>query len=134
MLHYSRLFAIMLIMSRPICQKCVDCAKNYNPRIIRETHIHYKPKPECWSDTACPKKRSYYRNIEYYRELQRKNHRYIKFIKDHCLICGFKQQLEAHHIIPQYLNGKDTQENIVTLCKHCHKIITSYHKRIGYIS
>ena len=30
-------------------------------------------------------------------------------------------KLEAHHIIPLYLGGKDELENLITLCFDCHK-------------
>ena len=41
-----------------------------------------------------------------------------------CQKCKFQDKtgikLEAHHIIPLYLGGKDTLENIITLCFDCH--------------
>lgn len=123
----------MLNMTRPVSQKCIDCAKNYDPKIVRDTHINYKPKPDCWNDNNCPKKRSYYRNLEHYRQKQRDHHRYIKFLGNKCVLCKSKQELEAHHVVPQCRNGKDEQSNIITLCKPCHRVITSYHKTIGYI-
>jgi|SRR3989344_1429909 len=32
-------------------------------------------------------------------------------------------KLEAHHIIPIYLGGKDELDNIITLCFDCHKFV-----------
>ncbi|MBI1925544.1 HNH endonuclease [Candidatus Poribacteria bacterium] len=38
-----------------------------------------------------------------------------------CTQCGEKNtRLEAHHIIPRSLGGKDTITNLITLCKRCH--------------
>jgi len=46
-------------------------------------------------------------------------------------VCGKAEQLEAHHIKPQVLGGEDSDVNIVTLCKECHKVITIYNRRLG---
>ncbi|MCK4647354.1 HNH endonuclease [Candidatus Pacearchaeota archaeon] len=41
-----------------------------------------------------------------------------------CQKCGFEDKtgakLEAHHIIPLYLMGKDELNNLITLCFDCH--------------
>jgi len=37
-----------------------------------------------------------------------------------CQVCGFKGN-EAHHIHPIYLGGADEMNNMVCLCKDCHK-------------
>jgi len=79
----------------------------------------------------CEKKRAYYRKIDHYRLKLRQYHRYLKFLGDKCIVCGKAEQLEAHHIKPQVLGGEDSDVNIVTLCKECHKVITIYNRRLG---
>jgi 5-methylcytosine-specific restriction endonuclease McrA len=62
-----------------------------------------------------------------------KNMREIITIRDNltCQVCGKKDDygnkhwdipgdLNIHHIIP---NGSATEENLITLCKHCHTIV-----------
>ena len=38
-----------------------------------------------------------------------------------CTQCKEKKSLDAHHIIWREYGGKDTIENLITLCKRCHK-------------
>ena len=38
-----------------------------------------------------------------------------------CTQCGKKKSLDAHHILWKEHGGKDTIENLITLCKQCHK-------------
>lgn len=109
-------------MGRPVSQKCIDCSK-----------LSFKegfPKPICWSNSACPKKRSYYRKLEYYREAQRKNHHYIKYASDHCALCQSISELQVHHIKPQLNGGEHTKDNTMTLCPQCHSVITKYYQAI----
>lgn len=42
-----------------------------------------------------------------------------------CRICGEGNvaMLEEHHIIPKRYGGSDTDDNLVTLCANCHKVI-----------
>lgn len=41
-----------------------------------------------------------------------------------CQKCGYKpsqkDRLEAHHIVPSYIGGKDQMENMICLCGKCH--------------
>lgn len=111
-------------MAREINSKCLDCSKGH--WAIRQ------PKPGCYHYRTCPKKRTYYRHIEYYRTKLRQYHRYLKFLGDKCLVCGKKEKLEAHHIEPQIRGGVDSEHNIVTLCVSCHQIVTTYYRRLGY--
>ncbi len=37
-----------------------------------------------------------------------------------CRICGSIRYLESHHLVLLFYNGKDTAENVVTLCWFCH--------------
>ena len=40
-----------------------------------------------------------------------------------CMYCGFGQALEAHHVIPQKLNGPHNRINLVACCKGCNNDI-----------
>lgn len=44
------------------------------------------------------------------------------FIRDgwKCRHCSFRNGIQPHHIIYQSHGGKDTTENIITLCWKCH--------------
>ena len=46
-----------------------------------------------------------------------------------CTKCGSKNNLQIHHIIYHSNGGKDTMENLITLCKQCH---AEKHKNDGY--
>ena len=38
-----------------------------------------------------------------------------------CARCGSDYRIEKHHIIHKINGGKDTEDNLVELCRHCHK-------------
>ncbi len=38
-----------------------------------------------------------------------------------CIRCGSNTQIEKHHIIHKINGGRDTKDNLVELCRHCHK-------------
>ncbi|WP_411376670.1 RNA-guided endonuclease IscB [Desulfurobacterium thermolithotrophum] len=40
-----------------------------------------------------------------------------------CQICGGRENLEAHHIIPKSKGGTNLVENGITLCKDCHRAV-----------
>ncbi len=52
-----------------------------------------------------------------------------KYILKHpvCEFCG-KQAEEVHHIKPLVVGGTHEEENLISLCKHCHSVM---HKRIA---
>jgi len=39
-----------------------------------------------------------------------------------CVVCGFDEIVEVHHIIPRYLGGGDQLSNIVILCPNHHSL------------
>lgn len=41
-----------------------------------------------------------------------------------CTRCGAAPSAEAHHVVPLYLGGPDTVENMTGLCSPCHDGIT----------
>lgn len=115
-------------MGKPINNKCLECSKVAFRKDIKHP---LGEKPKCYNRNICHKKRCYYRRLDHYRAKLRQYHRYIKFLGDKCLVCGSTVELEAHHIHSQVSGGEDTQGNIVTLCKQCHKVITIYNRHIG---
>jgi len=43
-------------------------------------------------------------------------------LKEYCYICGFKEALEQHHIIPISEGGQDKMSNKINLCPNCHTL------------
>jgi predicted HNH restriction endonuclease len=39
--------------------------------------------------------------------------------------------LEVHHGQYRSQQGSDSEENLITLCTHCHKLIHSRHRGVG---
>lgn len=37
-----------------------------------------------------------------------------------CVSCGSSEQVEAHHVVPNHLNGQSLAKHMVMLCKSCH--------------
>lgn len=45
-----------------------------------------------------------------------------------CQICKANVRgLEIHHIVPVKFGGKHNQENLITLCKSCHRCVETNH-------
>lgn len=42
-------------------------------------------------------------------------------ITDFCVVCGIREYLENHHIVPRSLGGLDNPENLITLCHTHHR-------------
>ena len=98
-------------MSKPINQKCLECAgialdsyrdgKGQTTRgLIKSLH------PECYQVKKCSRLRGYYRDLEAQRVKQIKNHRYLRYRKDACFLCKGKVELVVHHIVPQSRGGR----------------------------
>ena len=51
-----------------------------------------------------------------------------------CFVCGEDNPnvLETHHVIPRRYGGRDSEENLVTLCANCHSAIESLYGRRFY--
>ena len=52
-----------------------------------------------------------------------------KHLKEACEACGYRHRRQAHHIDQN--NRNNEQENIQTLCKHCHDFWHTTAKRLG---
>jgi 5-methylcytosine-specific restriction endonuclease McrA len=40
-----------------------------------------------------------------------------------CQRCGAASQLEVHHLQLRSRGGEDFEENLITLCNHCHSAV-----------
>lgn len=45
---------------------------------------------------------------------------------DHCYFCDNIENLEKHHIIPKSKGGLDTNDNLILLCRKCHRKIHAH--------
>ena len=106
-------------MGKKVNEKCVQCA-SVDMRNLKD-------KPECYQIRKCARRRSYYRHHDADKKKQRERHIYIKYADDHCAMCNSTELLEVHHIRPQVLGAEHTRMNTMTLCHHCHKVITKYY-------
>jgi hypothetical protein len=52
-----------------------------------------------------------------------------KFLKKNCEACGYDKSLHAHHVDQNPENN--VEQNIQTLCKHCHNFWHTTQKRLG---
>lgn len=51
------------------------------------------------------------------------NKKLLKDKKGICEICGKKTQTEKHHIKSKGSGGDDTEENLIEVCRICHRKI-----------
>ena len=42
---------------------------------------------------------------------------------DFCVLCGSKENLHHHHVIPKVKGGSDDEDNLITLCEKHHEMI-----------
>lgn len=45
----------------------------------------------------------------------------IAVLGNRCKNCGSENSIEYHHIVPLFLGGQDSLDNMVALCHKCHK-------------
>lgn len=51
------------------------------------------------------------------------NKKLLKDKKGICKICGRVGQTEKHHIKSKGSGGNDTEENLIEVCRKCHRLI-----------
>ena len=51
------------------------------------------------------------------------NKKLLKDKKGVCQICGTPGQTEKHHIKTKGSGGDDTEENLIEVCRKCHRLI-----------
>jgi hypothetical protein len=61
--------------------------------------------------------------VAYWRKHQDESGLSVDWAEAHerCWRCGYKRRLQKCHIIPRSLGGSDDAENLVLLCKFCHR-------------
>lgn len=47
-----------------------------------------------------------------------------------CIICGFHDDLQVHHIVHKCKYGSNELDNLVTVCSCCHLVIHNKLKRV----
>ena len=68
------------------------------PPFLKQKHLRLDPDP--------------------YRELHRQ---VLERDQWHCQYCGSMAQLEVHHLTSRSRMGDDADENLITLCRPCHR-------------
>ena len=53
--------------------------------------------------------------------------RMMRLYRGTCGMCGRKENLHVHHILPWRYGGKDTTGNLMVLCAKCHPIAEAIH-------
>jgi len=44
-------------------------------------------------------------------------------LREHaCIFCGSHTDIQLHHIIQKKFGGPDSQDNLVPVCPHCHRV------------
>ena len=66
------------------------------------------------------------KRVELIRKREKEESRHIK----QCAFCGSKKDLEEHHMIPLFLGGTNDDDNLVFLCKKCHRGVSSYQAKL----
>jgi hypothetical protein len=51
-------------------------------------------------------------------------------ILDFCALCGARDNLEHHHVIPKAEGGSDDETNLLTVCSEHHGLIHNMRKRV----
>ena len=96
-------------------RQCIDCGKPTNNTLQR-------------CDTCKPKHGQRHRDrTAYYFTTEWKHLRTACLTRDYnqCVICTGLDRLTAHHVTPRKQGGKDTLDNLITLCYRCHGAIES---------
>ncbi len=56
----------------------------------------------------------------------------LKRDNNECQCCFIKNKpLDIHHIIPKKFGGLDIANNLVALCRKCHRLVEKWGKRYG---
>lgn len=105
-------------------QSIIRVLKELNKH-IRINHIHLEDvaiDTRALSDGYKPYKWQYQKSNRLDENIRK-----ATIIRDNntCQMCKKKNtQMEVHHIVPKRLNGSNSINNLITLCKSCHKKVT----------
>ena len=117
-----RMYFVWNLSPRQIIERC----EQYNIRSRNNTFYTTRS-----IQNICMK---YFPEVRKYRKPNRDNEKrrdHFAFIRDHqkerCSMCGSKENLEWHHMVPLSMGGETCEENMIVLCRKCHKKVTNYH-------
>jgi 5-methylcytosine-specific restriction endonuclease McrA len=119
------------INGKPLTKSDVEFLKNINPDYKNKFYDHFK---NVWFNGKVVKQKKQKKaKIEVEKEIKIKRKRktrtktneelktsVIKRDGYRCAECGCMINLEVHHIEYKSKGGKDTLENLITLCIYCH--------------
>lgn len=106
-------------------RKCKQCDSGF---IVKQSELDYGKGLYC-------SKRCYYKSLEldrpsdsehfygssFWRKLRNECYERDNYT---CQRCGITEgKLDAHHIVPRVFGGKDTIDNLISLCCSCHHIV-----------
>lgn len=66
------------------------------------------------------------KRVELMRKREKQESGHIK----QCAFCGSKNDLEEHHMIPLFLGGTNDDDNLIFLCKKCHRSVSNYQAKL----
>ena len=66
------------------------------------------------------------KRVELMRKREKQESGHIK----QCAFCGSKNNLEEHHMIPLFLGGTNDDDNLIFLCKKCHRSVSNYQAKL----
>lgn len=61
------------------------------------------------------------RNVEERKKGDRLRNKILKRDNYQCALCKSTEDLEVHHMQAIYMQGKSTEDNLLTLCSECHR-------------
>lgn len=108
-----------------ICFSNRNKGKQLSPSSILE--IAYKHFPELRHKNRQIKRRN---NTNERIKLMKYRKKNLSIHIRQCAFCGAKDNLEEHHMIPLEMGGDNSEENLIFLCKNCHKLVSAYQMMI----
>ena len=106
---------------------CEICSKEF---------LAYRINQKCCSYKCISKYRDNHRLNKQFRRIKYLSNiykisveEYLDIVKE-CKICGFKELVHCHHIMPKSKGGKDTKGNYMGLCPNHHFLIHQKGKTI----
>ena len=101
--------------------------KPISQRRIQQIILQYVPD---YRD--CRKKEQHFSDDYYKMRTEQAKIRKQTYIpsKTKCAICGCKEKVELHHMIPLLIGGTNDKRNSIYLCKICHTDVTNYFMEI----
>ena len=103
-------------------RKCLCCKNIFFYTRNNQKFCGKKCCEKYYDDLRLTKKKGRPREIAKRLELTIKEY---NLLKEKCVICEWKYNINIHHIVPKSLGGINSIENYLPLCPNCHKLIHS---------